>query len=133
MPNVKTTGKKSSNTLVRDLVNVGIFAALYIVLAFLSSSVGYIPALIVFSTGSIALVTSIPLFLFFSKIERSILCCLIFCGFFGTAMFVMGQGILMLSISLPNNAEPTRASMMKQLSAEENFLPSLFALSAFHD
>ena len=37
------------------------------------------------------------------------------------------------SISLPNNAEPTRASMMKQLSAEENFLPSLFALSAFHD
>lgn len=26
-----------------------------------------------------------------------------------------------------------RASMMKQLSAEENFLPSLFALSAFHD
>ena len=27
----------------------------------------------------------------------------------------------------------TRASMMKQLSAEENFLPSLFALSAFHD
>lgn len=100
MPNVKTTGKKSSNTLVRDLVNVGIFAALYFVLAFASSSIGYIPALIVFSTGSIALVTSIPLFLFFSKIERSILCCLIFCGFFGTAMFVMGQGILMLSISL---------------------------------
>lgn len=34
---------------------------------------------------------------------------------------------------LASNAEPTRASMMKQLSAEENFLPSLFALSAFHD
>ena len=100
MSNIRTTGKKSSNTLVRDLVNVGIFAALYIVLSFLSSSIGYIPALIVFSTGSIALVTSIPLFLFFSKVERSILCGLIFCGFFGTAMFVMGQGILMLAISL---------------------------------
>ena len=100
MSNIRTTGKKTSNTLVRDLVNVGIFAALYIVLAFISSSIGYIPALIVFSTGSIALVTSIPLFLFFSKIERSILCCLIFCGFFGTAMFVMGQGVLMLTISL---------------------------------
>ena len=49
MPNVKTTGKKSSNTLVRDLVNVGIFAALYFVLAFASSSIGYIPALIIFS------------------------------------------------------------------------------------
>ena len=80
MSNIRTTGKKSSNTLVRDLVNVGIFAALYIVLSFLSSSIGYIPALIVFSTGSIALVTSIPLFLFFSKVERSILCSLIFCG-----------------------------------------------------
>ena len=100
MSNIRTTGKKSSNTLVRDLVNVGIFAALYIVLSFLSSSIGYIPALIVFSTGSIALVTSIPLFLFFSKVKRSILCGLIFCGFFGTAMFVMGQGILMLTISL---------------------------------
>ena len=100
MSNIRTTGKKSSNTLVRDLVNVGIFAALYIVLSFLSSSIGYIPALIVFSTGSVALVTSIPLFLFFSKVERSILCGLIFCGFFGTAMFVMGQGILMLAISL---------------------------------
>ena len=100
MSNIRTTGKKSSNTLVRDLVNVGIFAALYIVLSFLSSSIGYIPALIVFSTGSIALVTSIPLFLFFSKVERSILCGLIFCGFFSTAMFVMGQGILMLAISL---------------------------------
>ena len=100
MSNIRTTGKKSSNTLVRDLVNVGIFAALYVVLSFLSSSIGYIPALIVFSTGSIALVTSIPLFLFFSKVERSILCGLIFCGFFGTAMFVMGQGILMLAISL---------------------------------
>ena len=100
MPYIKTTGKKSSNTLVRDLVNVGIFAALYIMLAFLSSSIGYIPAFIVVSTCSIALVTSIPLFLFFSKIERSIPCCLIFCGFFGTAMFIMGQGVLMFSISL---------------------------------
>ena len=100
MSGIRTTGKKSSSTLVRDLVNVGIFAALYIVLAFLSSSIGYIPALIVFSTGSIGLVTSIPLFLFFSKIERSIPCCLIFCGFFGTAMFIMGQGVLMFSISL---------------------------------
>lgn len=42
-------------------------------------------------------------------------------------------GCVMLSMDLPSNAEPTRASMMKQLSAEENFLPSLFALSAFHD
>lgn len=93
MSNVRSTGKKSSNTLVRDLVNVGIFSALYIVLGFMSSSIGYIPALIVFSTASIALVTSVPMFLFYSKIERPILCCMLFCGIFGGAMLVMGQSI----------------------------------------
>ena len=100
MPNVKTTGKKSSNTLVRDLVNVGIFTALYIVLAFLSSSVGYIPALIVVSTCSIALVTSIPMFLFYIKIDRPMLCCMLLCGIFGAAMLLMGQGVLMFVICL---------------------------------
>lgn len=100
MENIRITGKKSSNTLVRDLVNVGIFIALYIVLAFLSSSIGYIPALIVVSTCSIALVTSIPMFLFYIKIDRSLLCCMLFCGIFGTAMLLMGQGILMLVICL---------------------------------
>ena len=40
MSNIRTTGKKSSNTLVRDLVNVGIFAALYVVLAGIAASVG---------------------------------------------------------------------------------------------
>ena len=93
MSNIRSTGKKSSNTLVRDLVNVGIFSALYIVLGFMSSSIGYIPALIVFSTASIALVTSVPMFLFYSKIERPILCCMLFCGIFGGAMLVMGQSI----------------------------------------
>ena len=91
----RKTGKKSSNNVIRDLVNVGIFAALYIVLAFISSSIGYIPALIVVSTCSISLVTSIPMFLFFSKIERPVLCSLLFCGIFATAMLLMGQGILM--------------------------------------
>ena len=89
MSNVRSTGKKTSNTLVRDLVNVGIFSALYIVLGFMSSSIGYIPALIFFSTASIALVTSVPIFLFYSKIERPILCCMLFCCIFGGAMLVM--------------------------------------------
>ena len=96
MSDVRTTGKKSSNTLVRDLVNVGIFSALYIVLGFMSSSIGYIPALIVFSTASIALVTSVPMFLFYSKIERPILCCMLFCGIFGGAMIVVLPAVLLV-------------------------------------
>lgn len=100
MSNVRSTGKKSSNTLVRDLVNVGIFSALYIVLGFMSSSIGYIPAFIVVATASVAIVTSIPMFLFYSKIERPILCCMLFCGIFGSAMLIMGQGVLMFIISI---------------------------------
>ena len=38
---MRTTGKKSSNTLVRDLVNVGIFGALYLVLSGLGASIGF--------------------------------------------------------------------------------------------
>ena len=59
---MRTTGKKSSNTLVRDLVNVGIFGALYLVLSGLGASIGFIPAFIVVSTCVVSLVTSVPLF-----------------------------------------------------------------------
>ena len=48
----------------------------------------------------------------------------------GNGYFRMRDAFNQLAEQCP---EPTRASMMKQLSAEENFLPSLFALSAFHD
>lgn len=100
MSNVRSTGKKSSNTLVRDLVNVGIFASLYVVLAGIAASVGLIPAFIIVSTFVVSLVTSVPLFLFFSKVERPILCCMLFCGIFGGAMLVMGQSIIMFAICL---------------------------------
>ena len=100
MSNVRSTGKKSSNTLVRDLVNVGIFASLYVVLAGIAASVGLIPAFIIVSTFVVSLVTSVPLFLFFSKVERPILCCMLFCGIFGGAMLVMGQSVIMFAISL---------------------------------
>ena len=83
MSNIIKTGKKTSNTMVRDLVYVGIFSVLYIVLGFCSSSIGYVPALIVVSTCCIGLVTSIPMFLFYAKIDRPILCCTLQCCIFG--------------------------------------------------
>lgn len=93
MSEIRTTGKKSSNTLVRDLINVGIFAALYLVLGAISASVGFIPAFIVVSTCCVALVTSVPMFLFYSKIERPVLCCTLLSGFFGAFMMLTGHGI----------------------------------------
>lgn len=90
---MRTTGKKSSNTLVRDLVNVGIFGALYLVLSGLGASIGFIPAFIVVSTCVVSLVTSVPLFLFFSKVERPLLCCVLLCTLFGIVMTISGHGI----------------------------------------
>jgi energy-coupling factor transport system substrate-specific component len=100
MSNIRTTGKKSSNTLVRDLVNVGIFAALYVVLAGIAASVGFIPAFIIVSTFMVSLVTSVPLFLFFSKVERPLLCCTLLCGFFGVLMVFTGHGISISAIGI---------------------------------
>ena len=62
MSNIRTTGKKTSNTLVRDLVNVGIFGALYVIISFLVAFIGYIPVFIVVVCGLVGLVASIPVF-----------------------------------------------------------------------
>ena len=92
MSNIRTTGKKTSNTLVRDLVNVGIFGALYVIISFLVAFIGYIPVFIVVVCGLVGLVASIPVFVFFAKIDRPLLCCTLFCFLFGMVMFLTGHG-----------------------------------------
>ena len=100
MSEIRTTGKKSSNTLVRDLINVGIFSTLYLILGGISSSIGFVPALIVLSTFCVAFVTSVPMFLFYSKIERPVLCCTLLSGFFGGFMLLTGHGISLGAICI---------------------------------
>jgi energy-coupling factor transport system substrate-specific component len=48
---------------------------------------------IVVSTCAVSLVTSVPLFLFFSKVERPLLCCELLCMLFGVVMVFSGHGI----------------------------------------
>ncbi len=78
---------------MRDLVNVGIFGALYLVLSGFAASIGFIPAFIVVSTCAVSLVTSVPLFLFFSKVERPLLCCVLITFLFSVVMMFSGHGI----------------------------------------
>lgn len=104
MANIKTTGKKSSSTLMKDLVNVGIFGALYIVIAFVVAFIGYIPAFIVAVTGFIGIVATIPLFLFYSKIERPVLCCTLLCSLFGFMMLMTGHDWTVMLFSLVGGA-----------------------------
>lgn len=52
---------------VKDLINVGVFTALYLVLFFVSSFVGYVPIFVVFLPVVCAVVVGIPFMLFLSK------------------------------------------------------------------
>ena len=54
---------------VKDLINVGVFAALYIVVFFVSSFVGYIPIFMVLLPVICAVVVGIPFMLFLSKVH----------------------------------------------------------------
>ena len=59
----------SNKLTVKDLINVGVFTALYIVIFFVSSFVGYIPLLMVLLPVICAVVVGIPFMLFLSKVH----------------------------------------------------------------
>lgn len=59
---------ESNNKLtVKDLINVGVFTALYLVLFFVSSFLGYVPIFMVGLPVVCAIVVGIPFMLFLSK------------------------------------------------------------------
>lgn len=58
--------KKNSLT-VKDCINIGVFAALYIVIFFVTSFIGYIPIMLVVLSVLCGIVCGIPLMVFFSK------------------------------------------------------------------
>ena len=57
----------SNKLTVKDLINVGVFSALYIVLFFVTSFLGYIPILMLLLPVVCAVVVGIPFMLFLSK------------------------------------------------------------------
>lgn len=59
----------SNKLTVKDLINIGVFTALYIVIFFISSFIGYIPILMVLLPAINAFVVGIPFMLFLSKVH----------------------------------------------------------------
>lgn len=55
---------------VKDLINVGVFTALYFVVFFVVSFIGYVPILLVLLPLICSIVAGIPLMLFFSKVKK---------------------------------------------------------------
>lgn len=60
--NQKLTGK--------DLINIGIFSAVYFVLSFIGMFLGIIPILWILMPGAVAILTGIPFLLLSSKIQK---------------------------------------------------------------
>lgn len=85
---------------VKDLINVGIFTAIYIVLFFVCSAMVLVPILILFTGGVAAIITGIPMMLFLTKVKKmgmvtimgTILGLLMFSTGHGWPVLVMGIG-----------------------------------------
>lgn len=77
---------------VQDLVNIGIFTAIYFVIFFISASFGMIPVMAVFFPVISAILAGIPMILFFTRAGKfgavTILCIIA-----GLINFAMGFGI----------------------------------------
>ena len=64
---------ENKNTLIRDLVYVGIFGAIYTIIVFMIACLGYIPVVMPTLPFLMGIATGIPMFLFFSKVGRPLL------------------------------------------------------------
>lgn len=76
---------------IKDLMTVGIFTALYLVVIFVAMMVGYIPVVIPFLGGIMALVGGIPFMLYLSRVNNFGMISLT--GILsGLVFFLMGSG-----------------------------------------
>ena len=75
----------------KDLINIGIFTAIYFIVIFAAASIGFIPIFIPLISVIVPLVGGIPMMLFFSKIKKFGM--LTICGLLlGIIMLLTGMG-----------------------------------------
>ena len=85
---------ENSNKLnVKDLVNVGIFTAIYFILFFISTFTSYIPIFVFVFTTITAIIAGIPVILFLTRVKKFGMIT-IMCAICGILCFVMGNGPL---------------------------------------
>lgn len=84
---------------VRDLITLGIFAVIYLVLFFLGASLGVIPIMVILFPLPIALVTGIPNVLFYTKAQKFGMVTLMG-TLLGIFFFFMGYGPLCIAFGV---------------------------------
>ena len=79
---------------VKDLMTVGIFTALYLVVIFASMMLGYLPIMIPFLGGVMAIFGAIPCILYISKVDKFGMVSLM--GVLSGLVFsLMGSGVML--------------------------------------
>lgn len=96
---MNTKTKPAARLEVKDLINVGIFTAIYFVIFMLATATGYIPVMSFAFTVVAALLAGIPMVLFFSRVKKfgmvTIMSVLL-----GLIVFVMGYGPIALGVAV---------------------------------
>lgn len=91
--------KENKKLTVKDLINIGVFTALYFVTFFVVSFVGYIPILLVLLPVICSIVAGIPFMLFLSKTKKFGMVT-IMATILGLLSMVMGRPWLVVLIAL---------------------------------
>jgi energy-coupling factor transport system substrate-specific component len=89
----------SNKLQAKDLINVGIFTAIYFIIVFAVALLGYIPVFIPLLSVLVPLVGGIPFMLFLTKVKKfgMVLIMAILIGLF---YFITGMGIYVLPIGI---------------------------------
>ena len=89
----------------KDLINIGIFTAIYFIVIFAAASIGFIPIFIPLISVIVPLVGGIPMMLFFSKIKKfgMLTICGVLLGIIMLLSAVGKTGPILWSMSGPAN------------------------------
>lgn len=94
-----TTAKNSSKLDIRDLINIGIFTAVYFIIFMICAATSYIPVMVFAFTVAAAILAGIPLILFLTRTKKfgmvTIMCILL-----GLIVLVMGYGPFGFGVSV---------------------------------
>jgi energy-coupling factor transport system substrate-specific component len=140
--------KKSDNRLnAKDLINIGIFTAIYFVIMFAVACLGYIPIFMPLLAALCPLAGGIPFMLFITKVRKfgAMLIMIIILGLFylvmGTSPWTLPLGIVMGLIAefivRSGNYQSAKRAVLAYgvwcISIFGNFIPTFFARAAYYD
>lgn len=92
-------GKEASRLDVKDLINIGIFTAVYFIIFTLSAATSYIPVMLFAFTIVAAILSGIPIILFLTRVKKFGMVT-IMCTLLGIIVLVMGNGPVSLVVAV---------------------------------